>query len=599
MIKYLVERGADINAETCQKLNVLHAAAEGGNLQVVKYLIELGVDINAVTIGGETLLHYSARRGHFELVKYFMEKGLGVNAKATKDETPLYLAARWGHFEVLKCLIERGVDINVKTKNGDTLLHGAAEGGNLEVIDYLIEQGADLEARNVDNSTPLYLAAKNNRLEVVKYLVEKGADIEVRNESDYTPLHIAVQNGSFEVVKYLVEQGANIKTEDETDYTPLDIAAEKGDLRTAKFLVEKGATIEYCVNDKGDTLLHLAASLGDLELIQLLLEKGVDINSVNENNGFTPLHLAAKCGQVETVKFLVKKGADINSMDHNDLTALDVAIEQNNSLLILFLSSIEGEMNLDDLNIINKLKANVRSLVNEKGCSFLEKALGLSNILNSLLEWGQSGEETKFLFKVIVPVISQAIGSIVKSKELILKKKCDLVKLEDSIKTLVYYAPPELSEALNNRLDFIKKAIEKSDKGLSNTSCKAFEKMPKGFVDFPKYDAGVIQHDLETGKPLWVKDHIAKDSSIIKSITSFLGSEDYGRLLISSNLKAKKLNQISTHSNKRLIDLESANSEGAITKSPKMSIEGVSDGVAKMDIETVGNTLSDHVDTNG
>lgn len=55
MVKYLVEKGADVNAkaEFCRD-TALHSAAAGGNLEMVKYLVEHGADVNAKDDDGRT-----------------------------------------------------------------------------------------------------------------------------------------------------------------------------------------------------------------------------------------------------------------------------------------------------------------------------------------------------------------------------------------------------------------------------------------------------------------------------------------------------------------------------------------------------------------
>jgi len=46
-----------------------------GDLGVVKFLIDKGLDVNAEDQDGRTVLMYAAKEGNFEAVKFLAEKG--------------------------------------------------------------------------------------------------------------------------------------------------------------------------------------------------------------------------------------------------------------------------------------------------------------------------------------------------------------------------------------------------------------------------------------------------------------------------------------------------------------------------------------------
>ena len=66
------------------------AAAYGGSLEVVRFLIEKGADINARDDRGETALHSAARGGSLKAVRFLVEKGADINARNMyTNKTPL------------------------------------------------------------------------------------------------------------------------------------------------------------------------------------------------------------------------------------------------------------------------------------------------------------------------------------------------------------------------------------------------------------------------------------------------------------------------------------------------------------------------------
>jgi len=64
MVKYLIENGADVNAEND---GALRAAANNGHLEIVKYLVGNGADIYAEN---NTALKWAVENGHLDVVIY-------------------------------------------------------------------------------------------------------------------------------------------------------------------------------------------------------------------------------------------------------------------------------------------------------------------------------------------------------------------------------------------------------------------------------------------------------------------------------------------------------------------------------------------------
>lgn len=96
IIKCLVEKGrADVNLKDHGGRTALINACSsyGNNLDQVKYLVEKGADMNAKNIDGQTSLMKASRFGHLNIVKYLVEKGADVNAKDTAGQTVLRHAA--------------------------------------------------------------------------------------------------------------------------------------------------------------------------------------------------------------------------------------------------------------------------------------------------------------------------------------------------------------------------------------------------------------------------------------------------------------------------------------------------------------------------
>ncbi|KAJ5078069.1 ankyrin repeat protein [Anaeramoeba ignava] len=224
IIKYLVEKGVDINAKTNDNETVLHLACQNNSIEIIKYLVEKGVDINAKTNNNETVLHLACQNNSLEIIKYLVEKGIDINAKTNENETVIHLACQNNSIEIIKYLVEKGIDINAKTTNNETVLHLACQNNSIEIIKYLVEKGVDINAKTNENETVLHLACryKNSTLEIIKYLVEKGIDINAKTNKNETPLHYLAEDPfhTTDIFEYLIENGADANIKNSKNKTP-------------------------------------------------------------------------------------------------------------------------------------------------------------------------------------------------------------------------------------------------------------------------------------------------------------------------------------------------------------------------------------------
>ena len=124
IIKYLIERGADINNK-CGGTPPLYWAAYCHRLDVVEFLVLIGADVNGAD-NGMTALHWASSRD-LAMVKFLVGKGANVNAiSEDTGATPLHWAS--GNLPIVEFLVEKGADFRIADESGQTPLHFAAEG---------------------------------------------------------------------------------------------------------------------------------------------------------------------------------------------------------------------------------------------------------------------------------------------------------------------------------------------------------------------------------------------------------------------------------------------------------------------------------------
>ncbi len=212
-IQRLLERGADPNAETEEKMAPLHYAAEYCP-EAIPILLKHGADPYARDEGGLTPLHIAALEGSVEAVKALIHTD--VNIRDNKNRTPLHLALEYEHCDAALLLLQHGADINAVDNDGRTPLHLAAQAGCVEAVKLLLQGGANTNVRDNKNNTVLHYAVKSLNRDVVE-LVLRDADVNAKNVYGETPLMVLMRECARwdkwrqcrEVAKLLVERGAD------------------------------------------------------------------------------------------------------------------------------------------------------------------------------------------------------------------------------------------------------------------------------------------------------------------------------------------------------------------------------------------------------
>ena len=110
-VNLLIAHGATIS-----KVSALHAAVEGGNVDIIKRLLELGVDVDEIdgiyTMGREVCycpLLRAIKRGNIEAVRILLDNGASTRKAGKEDKNALEMVKRdWVKSEIRKMVEEVG-----------------------------------------------------------------------------------------------------------------------------------------------------------------------------------------------------------------------------------------------------------------------------------------------------------------------------------------------------------------------------------------------------------------------------------------------------------------------------------------------------------
>ena len=97
MVRLLLDKGADVNAQDGRYGTALQAASAGGYEAVVRLLLNKGADINVQDSRYGTALQAASARGHEAVVRLLLNKGADINAQDGRYGTALQAASIGGH----------------------------------------------------------------------------------------------------------------------------------------------------------------------------------------------------------------------------------------------------------------------------------------------------------------------------------------------------------------------------------------------------------------------------------------------------------------------------------------------------------------------
>ncbi len=420
--------------------NLLHDAANSGNLDLVKKLLSMGFDINSKTTYNKTPLHDAVYSGNYQLVQYLVNNGANIHTEGDYAKwQPIHIAAFYGYTKIVKLFLDKGVKVDVVDGYGYTPLIRAVKSTSTKTVELLLSHGADINKTITSNNrSALIEALVNKSKSIALYLINKGANINHQDNYGYTALYFATYNGFSSISRLLYQKGANILVETKRGENLLHAATQAGtkwivieaikkgidvnkkpfygrspienalyfsNLNIAKILIENGVDINSAIPYSKKNILHIAAEKENLRIAQFAVSKGIDINSTNSYDQ-SALHAISQKKfsspqGVAIAKLLINSGININSQDYYKNTPLHHAVQNSNLPVIKLLIKYKA-----DTNIKNKADRSPISLTkNSYIIAILKKAGAKPNPVIELFDAIHDGNS-----KLVIKLLNQGLN---------------------------------------------------------------------------------------------------------------------------------------------------------------------------------------------
>lgn len=195
IIKLLIKHGADVSHFDDNGCNILHRAAEKGNVDLVSYILDKHPDKLNSTGKCGSILHMAVTSDHTELVEYLLENSeIDLSILDYVKNSALLLSVICKNFNCFKLILDfiknhstmtteiKRKLINQKNDDGNTILHELAYSKSSVLLEYMNKLPDDLKI-NVDeknNKGNTYKDIQNN---IVKLIKDKEEEEKRRRES--------------------------------------------------------------------------------------------------------------------------------------------------------------------------------------------------------------------------------------------------------------------------------------------------------------------------------------------------------------------------------------------------------------------------------
>jgi ankyrin repeat protein len=202
--------------------------------------------------------------------------------------------------------------------------------GDATRLQALLAAEPDLvNTRNDRGHSPVLIAQYHHQHELVAMLLAAGPDLDIFD---------AASVGRSDLVAQWLDRDPSLLNAYSADgFYPLGLAAFFGHPETVRLLLARGADVaQVARNPMRVQPLHAAVGGRSADAVRMLVDAGAPIDG-KQQKGFTPLHAAVHQGNLELTTYLLAHGADPKLQNDEGKSAIGLAAEAGNSVILKLL----------------------------------------------------------------------------------------------------------------------------------------------------------------------------------------------------------------------------------------------------------------------
>lgn len=297
---------------------VFNAHAFQGALNRVNLLLDRGANINAQSSVGNTASHMAILAGRRDLVRLLLQKGANISLQNKMGKSVVQLARERGHLHWIEEGAPKEVFQNLPT---GPPLHRAIWSKNHSHVCDLLEMGHDIAEEDQEGVTPWEYCIWSADVELAQILVDHMDKHKSFNH---------VGNAAFETA--LNHMTAFDYTDQQSWEKTVQICEKLLPFRKLLDPNLEFARAESPICNYKKTFLIWAAELGRISQVQFFLRCGSDVNAA-DTFGSTGMHYTVNNRNLDMVRLLNENGFNLRLENHQADTLL-IAAEKTESIPI-------------------------------------------------------------------------------------------------------------------------------------------------------------------------------------------------------------------------------------------------------------------------
>jgi ankyrin repeat protein len=289
VVKFLLGKGADVNAHGGYYDNALQVASFKGYELMVRLLCDNGAEVNAQGGHFGNALQAASFGGHEPVVRLLLDKNADANAQGGIYGNALQAASAKGYEQIAKLLLSAHAAVNMQGGYYSHALHAALVGTHEPTVRLLLERGAKV-GLDVRLKGAMHHALNNASCtpSLARMLQQYGAPLDTTDTDNMSPLHYCVKFSHKIMAKQLIDAGVRIDLRVHRQSRPSEVSESTSGRTKLKLPASEPESVAI-----GLTPLHFAALTGNLTMTEFLLEHSADPNALSDY-GETPLHLTLR-----------------------------------------------------------------------------------------------------------------------------------------------------------------------------------------------------------------------------------------------------------------------------------------------------------------
>jgi len=138
ILKHVVDNMNNLEFIFRNGARIIHYICEFSPPEMIKYIIDKGVDLECETIYKWHPIHFICRYSTPEMIKYIIDKGVDLECETDNDKwRPIHFICRYSTLEIVKYIVDKSVNLTCVTTDEPKFIDLVVKNNTPDIVEYL------------------------------------------------------------------------------------------------------------------------------------------------------------------------------------------------------------------------------------------------------------------------------------------------------------------------------------------------------------------------------------------------------------------------------------------------------------------------------